>query len=316
MDGDARIFVAGHRGLAGSAIVRNLAAKGYGNLVLRTRAELDLLDQSAVRRFFVEERPTYVFLAAAKVGGIHANAAYPADFLYENLAMECNVVRAAHDADVEKLLFLGSTCIYPRDAAQPIREEALLTGPLEPTNEAYAIAKIAGLEMCRAFRRQYGDRFIGCMPTNLYGPDDNFHAQDAHVLPALLRRFHEAARADAPEVVVWGSGAPLREFLYVDDMADACVFLMEHYDGERPVNVGTGEEISIRGLAEAIAGVTGYRGRIIFDASKPDGTPRKVTDVSRLHALGWTHRVGLDEGLRRTYEWYLSQPAHRGEDRP
>jgi GDP-L-fucose synthase len=313
MDRNARIFVAGHRGLAGSAIVRHLAAKGYGNQVLRTREELDLLDQAAVRRFFAEERPEYVFLAAAKVGGIHANHAYPADFLYENLAIECHVVRAAHDAGVKKLLFLGSTCIYPRDAAQPIREEALLTGPLETTNEAYAIAKIAGLEMCRAFRRQYGDRFISCMPTNLYGPGDNFHAQDAHVLPALLRRFHEATRASASEVVVWGSGTPLREFLHVDDMADACVFLMEQYDGERHVNVGTGEEISIRGLAEAIAGVTGFRGRISFDASKPDGTPRKVTDVARLHALGWKHRIGLEEGLRRTYEWYLSQPSHRGE---
>lgn len=275
MNKDAKIYVAGHRGLVGSAIVRNLQNKGYTNIIYRTHKELDLINQEAVRTFFQEEKPEYVFLAAAKVGGIHANNTYPADFIYDNLMIQNNVIKAAHDFEVKKLLFLGSTCIYPKMAPQPIKEEYLLTGALEETNEAYAIAKIAGLEMCKFFKRQYGDNFISCMPTNLYGPNDNFDLKNSHVLPALIRKFHEAKVNNSEVVEVWGTGTPLREFLYVDDMADACVFLMENYEGEQHVNIGTGEEVSIRELAETIKKVVGFEGELVFNTDMPDGTPRK-----------------------------------------
>ena len=305
MEKTDRIYVAGHRGLVGSAIVRNLREKGYENLLGRSHKELDLTDQAAVRDFFQKERPDIVVLAAAKVGGINANNTAPAEFAYENMQIQCNVIKCAHDYGVKKLLFLGSTCIYPRMAPQPIPEEALLTGPLEETNEAYAIAKIAGLEMCKFFKRQYGDDFISCMPTNLYGPEDNYDLEGSHVMPAMIRRFHEAKAAGVPFVELWGTGAPLREFLYVDDMADACVFLLEHYNGEKHVNIGTGEEISIKELAETVRRIIGYEGEIRWNKNMPDGTPRKLTDVSRLHELGWTHKVGLEEGIKRAYNWFL-----------
>ena len=305
MNLDAKIYVAGHRGLVGSAIVRNLEAKGYKNIIYRTHKELDLTNQEAVRRFFEEEKPEYVFLAAAKVGGIHANNTYPADFIYENLMIQNNVIKAAHDFEVKKLLFLGSTCIYPKMAPQPIKEEYLLTGSLEETNEAYAVAKIAGLEMCKFFKRQYGDNFISCMPTNLYGPNDNFDLKNSHVLPALIRKFHEAKVNNSEAVEVWGTGTPLREFLYVDDMADACVFLMENYDGEQHVNIGTGEEVSIRELAETVKEVVGFDGELVFNTDMPDGTPRKLTTVDKLHGLGWKHKVSLDKGIRLAYNWFL-----------
>ena len=301
----AKIYVAGHRGLVGSAIVRNLEAKGYKNIIYRTHKELDLTNQEAVRRFFEEEKPEYVFLAAAKVGGIHSNNTYPADFIYENLMIQNNVIKAAHDFEVKKLLFLGSTCIYPKMAPQPIKEEYLLTGSLEETNEAYAVAKIAGLEMCKFFKRQYGDNFISCMPTNLYGPNDNFDLKNSHVLPALIRKFHEAKVNNSDVVEVWGTGTPLREFLYVDDMADACVFLMENYDGEKHVNIGTGEEVSIRELAETIKEVVGFEGELVFNTDMPDGTPRKLTTVDKLHGLGWKHKVSLNEGIKLAYNWFL-----------
>jgi len=302
---DAKIYVAGHRGLVGSAIVRNLEDKGYKNIIYRTHKELDLTNQEAVRRFFEEEKPEYVFLAAAKVGGIHSNNTYPADFIYENLMIQNNVIKAAHDFEVKKLLFLGSTCIYPKMAPQPIKEEYLLTGSLEETNEAYAVAKIAGLEMCKFFKRQYGDNFISCMPTNLYGPNDNFDLKNSHVLPALIRKFHEAKVNNSEAVEVWGTGTPLREFLYVDDMADACVFLMENYDGEQHVNIGTGEEVSIRELAETVKEVVGFDGELVFNTEMPDGTPRKLTTVDKLHGLGWKHKVSLDKGIRLAYNWFL-----------
>ena len=305
MNLDAKIYVAGHRGLVGSAIVRNLEAKGYKNIIYRTHKELDLTKQEAVRRFFEEEKPEYVFLAAAKVGGIHANNTYPADFIYDNLMIQNNVIKAAHDFKVKKLLFLGSTCIYPKMAPQPIKEEYLLTGSLEETNEAYAVAKIAGLEMCKFFKRQYGDNFISCMPTNLYGPNDNFDLKNSHVLPALIRKFHEAKVNNSEAVEVWGTGTPLREFLYVDDMADACVFLMENYDGEQHVNIGTGEEVSIRELAETVKEVVGFDGELVFNTEMPDGTPRKLTTVDKLHGLGWKHKVSLDKGIRLAYNWFL-----------
>ena len=305
MNLDAKIYVAGHRGLVGSAIVRNLEAKGYKNIIYRTHKELDLTNQEAVRTFFEEEKPEYVFLAAAKVGGIHANNTYPADFIYENLMIQNNVIKAAHDFEVKKLLFLGSTCIYPKMAPQPIKEEYLLTGSLEETNEAYAVAKIAGLEMCKFFKRQYGDNFISCMPTNLYGPNDNFDLKNSHVLPALIRKFHEAKVNNSEAVEVWGTGTPLREFLYVDDMADACVFLMENYDGEQHVNIGTGEEVSIRELAETVKEVVGFDGELVFNTEMPDGTPRKLTTVDKLHGLGWKHKVSLDKGIRLAYNWFL-----------
>lgn len=305
MNKDSKIYVAGHRGLVGSAIVRNLEAKGYNNIIKKTHSELDLTNQEAVRRFFEEERPEYVFLAAAKVGGINANNIYPADFIYENLQIQNNVIKAAHDFKVTKLLFLGSTCIYPKLAPQPIKEEYLLTGLLEETNEAYAIAKIAGLEMCKFFKRQYGDNFISCMPTNLYGPNDNFDLKNSHVLPALIRKFHEAKVNNSDKVEVWGTGTPLREFLYVDDMADACVFLMENYDGEQHVNIGTGEEISIRELAETIKEVVGFNGELVFNTAMPDGTPRKLTTVEKLNGLGWRHKVSLNQGVKMAYEWFV-----------
>ena len=305
MNLDAKIYVAGHRGLVGSAIVRNLEAKGYKNIICRTHKELDLTNQEAVRRFFKEEKPEYVFLAAAKVGGIHANNTYPADFIYDNLMIQNNVIKAAHDFKVKKLLFLGSTCIYPKMAPQPIKEEYLLTGSLEETNEAYAVAKIAGLEMCKFFKRQYGDNFISCMPTNLYGPNDNFDLKNSHVLPALIRKFHEAKVNNSEVVEVWGTGTPLREFLYVDDMADACVFLMENYDGEQHVNIGTGEEVSIRELAETVKEVVGFEGELVFNTDMPDGTPRKLTTVDKLHGLGWKHKVSLNEGIKLAYNWFL-----------
>lgn len=305
MNKQDKIYVAGHRGLVGSAIVRNLKSKGYENIIGRTHRELDLTDQAAVRSFFEEERPDIVVLAAAKVGGINANNTAPADFAYENMQIQCNVIKCCHDFKVKKLLFLGSTCIYPKMAEQPIVEDALLTGPLEETNEAYAIAKISGLEMCRFFKLQYGDDFISCMPTNLYGPYDNYDISGSHVMPAMIRKFHEAKLNNAPEVELWGTGTPLREFLYSDDMADACVFLLENYSGEQHVNIGTGKEITIKQLAELVKGTVGYEGKIVWNSNMPDGTPRKLTDVSKLHALGWHHRVELEEGVRLAYQWFV-----------
>lgn len=304
IDKKDKIYVAGHRGLVGSAIVRSLERQGYKNVIGKTHKELDLTNQMDVRDFFSEERPDVVILAAAKVGGINANRTAPADFAYENMMIQCNVIKAAHDYHVKKLLFLGSTCIYPKMAPQPMKEDALLTGPLEVTNEAYAIAKIAGLEMCRHFKKQYGDDFISCMPTNLYGPHDNYDLNNSHVMPAMIRKFHEAKINLSPTVEVWGTGTPLREFLYVDDMADACVFLLENYSGEQHVNVGTGQEVSIKELAETVKKVVGYQGKIIWNAAMPDGTPRKLTDVSKIHALGWKHKVDLEEGIKLAYDWF------------
>jgi len=307
MNESDRIFVAGHRGLVGSAAVRELRRQGYENLVLRTSAELDLRNQAAVAAFFDAERPAYVILAAARVGGILANSTYPADFIRDNLQIQTNVIESARQCGVRKLCFLGSSCIYPKLAPQQIRENALLTGPLEPTNEWYAIAKIAGLKMCQAYRRQYGFNAISLMPTNMYGPGDNFDLQNSHVLPALIRRFHEAKlRADA-EVVVWGTGTPRREFLYVDDLAKAIVHLMNVYEGEELVNIGCGEDVTIRELAEMVAEAVEYRGRIVFDSTKPDGTPRKLLDVSRAAALGWVPTVSLRDGIAATYAWYRNQ---------
>lgn len=305
MDIKDKIYVAGHRGLVGSAIVRNLKQKGYENIIVRTHKELDLTDQAAVRSFFDEERPRIVVLAAAKVGGINANNTVPAEFAYENMQIQCNVINCAHEYGVKKLLFLGSTCIYPKLAPQPIPEEALLTGPLEPTNEAYAIAKIAGLEMCKFYKRQYGDDFISCMPTNLYGPYDNYDLKGSHVLPAMIRKFHEAKVSGLARVELWGTGNPLREFLYVDDMADACVFLLERYSGEQHVNIGTGKEVTIRQLAGIVKNTVGYKGEIVWNESMPDGTPRKLTNVDKLHGLGWTHKVELEEGVKLAYEWFV-----------
>ncbi|RMG28117.1 MAG: GDP-L-fucose synthase [Gammaproteobacteria bacterium] len=305
MEREAKIYVAGHRGLVGGAIVRRLQAAGFENLVTRTSRELDLREQQAVRDFFAEERPEFVFLAAAKVGGILANDTYPAEFIYDNLMIEANVIDAAWRNGVKKLLFLGSTCIYPREAPQPLREEYLLTGPLEPTNEWYAVAKIAGIKLCQAYRRQYGADFISAMPTNLYGPGDNFDLEKSHVLPAMIRKFHEAKVRGEPVVTLWGTGRPLREFLHVDDMADACLFLMQHYSGEEIVNIGTGSDLSIAALAEKVKQVVGFEGEIHWDTSKPDGTPRKLVDVSRLKAMGWRPKIPLEEGIRRTYAWFL-----------
>ncbi len=306
MEKNSKIYVAGHRGLVGSAIVRELQKKGYTNIVTRTHAELELLDPKAVQSFFEEQRPESVFLAAARAGGIMANNKFPADFIHENLIVQTNVLHSAFSTEVKKLLFPGSSCIYPRMAPQPLKEEYLLTGPLEETNRAYAIAKIAGIELCQAYHRQYGCNFISVMPTNLYGPNDNFSPERSHVLPALLRRFHEAKLADTPSVTVWGSGTPMREFLHVDDLGSACVFLMETYDDPSIINIGTGEDITIRELTEKVSGVVGYKGTIEWDSSKPDGTPRKVLDVKKIHNLGWHHAISLDEGLRQTYEWYCS----------
>jgi GDP-L-fucose synthase len=301
MKKEDKIFVAGHRGMVGSAIVRKLKKENYNNLVLRTSAELDLRNQQAVEAFFETEKPDYVFLAAARVGGIVANNTYRADFIYDNLAIQNNVIHQSFKTGVKKLLFLGSSCIYPRLAPQPIKEEYLLTGELEKTNEPYAIAKIAGLKMCEAYRHQYGCQFISIMPTNLYGPNDNYDLNNSHVLPALIRKFYEAVEQNKPEVTIWGTGSPRREFLHVDDLADACFFLMQHYEGEWALNVGTGEDISIAELAELIKNIAGYKGKLSYDKSKPDGTPRKLLDVSRIHSLGWKHRISLEEGIRSVW---------------
>jgi GDP-L-fucose synthase len=295
--------------LVGSAIVRSLQSRGASNLIVRTRQELDLTHEAAVESFFSETKPAYVFLAAAKVGGIKANDTYPAEFLYENLAIQTNVIHAAWKHGARKLCFLGSSCIYPKLAPQPIREDALLTGPLEATNEWYAIAKIAGLKMCQAYRKQYGFDAISVMPTNLYGPNDNFDLETSHVLPALIRRFHEAKVTNSPRVTIWGTGSPLREFLHVDDMADATIHLMQHYSGNEHVNVGVGEDLSVLALARLVADIVGYRGAINTDPSKPDGTPRKLLDVSKLHSLGWRAKVSLAEGIADTYRWYSAQRA-------
>ena len=304
---DARIYVAGHRGLVGSAIWRELERQGFRRLIGKTRAELDLLDAAAVQRFYEVEKPDYVVLAAAKVGGIHANDTQPAEFLYENLQVQSHVIHGAYLAGVKKLLFLGSSCIYPKLAPQPLKEESLLTGPLEPTNQWYAIAKIAGLKMCQAYRRQYGCHFISAMPTNLYGPNDNYDLQTSHVLPAMIRKFHEAKQAGAATVTCWGSGAPWREFLYADDLARACVFLLQHYDREEFLNVGAGAEISIKDLAELIRRMVGFTGRVVWDVSQPDGTPRKLMDSSRLFALGWKPQIDLETGIRQAYQAFLKR---------
>jgi GDP-L-fucose synthase len=304
MEKNAKIYVAGHRGLVGGAILRRLQAAGFNRLLTRSFEEVDLRDQTAVSRFFAQERPEYIFLAAAKVGGIRANNTYPAEFIYDNLLIEANLVHQAYVQQAKKLLFLGSSCIYPKLCPQPMREEYLLDGKLEPTNEPYAVAKIAGIKMCQAYRRQYGSDFIAVMPTNLYGPGDNFDLLDSHVLPALLRKCHEAKVAGAGEVMVWGTGQPRREFLFVDDLADACLFLMEQYSGEGIINIGVGQDLTIRELAEQVAAVTGFLGRLAFDPAYPDGTPRKLLDVSRLTNLGWQARTSLEEGLRTTYEWF------------
>lgn len=306
---DAKIWVAGHNGLAGSAIVRHLQSQGYSNLVLKSHAELDLCDREAVKAFYAKEALDYVFVAAAKVGGIVANNIFPAEFIHTNLMIESNVIHEAYQANVVKLLFLGSSCIYPRDCPQPIKEEYLLTGPLEPTNEWYAIAKIAGLKLCQAYYKQYGARFISLMPTNLYGPGDSFHLQNSHVIPALIRKFVEAEESNSPEVVVWGSGKPFREFLFVDDLAEACVWAMNNYEENTWINVGMGLDISIGELAQLVSDLVGYKGQIVFDSSKPDGAPKKLLDVSKINSLGWKAKTSLEEGLKETIEWYRSQNA-------
>ena len=317
MPKDARIFVAGYRGMVGSALVRRLQAEGYSNLLLAGSTELDLRDQNAVSRFFTIEMPDYVFLAAARVGGIIANSTRKGEFIYDNLMIQTNIINSAHACGVKRLLFLGSTCIYPRLAAQPIKEEYLLTGPLEPTNDAYAIAKIAGITQCRSYNDQYGTRYLSAMPNNLYGPNDNFDLTGSHVLPALIRKFHEAKLSGAAAVTVWGSGTPLREFMHVDDLADACLFLMtlpedvyssllDYAPAPALVNVGSGQEISIADLARLVQRTVGFRGELVFDTSKPDGTPRKLADSSRLHALGWQHRIDLEEGVNDAYRWFIA----------
>lgn len=318
MQKNSKIYIAGHRGLVGSAIVRKLKEKAYHNLVFRTSQELDLRNQVLVKEFFETEKPDYVFLAAAKVGGILANSTYPAQFIYDNLMIQTNVINAAKEYDVKKLLFLGSTCIYPKNAPQPLKEEYLLTGKLESTNEAYAIAKIAGIKMCTAYNKQYGTDFISVMPTNLYGPNDNFDLETSHVLPALMRKIHEAKINGDDTVTVWGTGKPLREFLHVDDLADACVYIMENFTSKEIgefVNIGTGEEISIKELAELLSDVIGYNGEIVFDHTKPDGTFRKRTDVTKIHRLGWRHKIDLRKGVQDTYRWYLEN-IDRNEQRP
>ncbi len=308
MKKDAKIYVAGHRGMVGSAICRELERQGYTNIITRTHAQLDLCRQDAVDAFFAEERPEYVFLAAAKVGGIQANSEAPADFMYQNMMLEMNVIYSAWRTGCRKLEFLGSSCIYPRMAPQPMKEDCLLTSPLEETNEAYALAKIAGLKYCAYLNKQYGTDYISVMPTNLYGPNDNYHPEHSHVLPALIRRFHEAKEAEAPSVTCWGDGSPLREFLYVDDLANLCVYLMNHYSGDETVNAGTGKEISIRELAELIARIVDYRGEILWDTSKPNGTPRKLLDVSKAAALGWRYKKELEDGIRLAYQDFLNNP--------
>lgn len=307
MNKEAKIYVAGHRGMVGSAIVRSLKSQGYVNIIGKTSKELDLRNQQAVEDFFANERPEYVILAAAKVGGIHANNTYPAEFIYDNLIMECNIIHSSYKYKVKKLLFLGSSCIYPKFAKQPIKEEYLLDGQLEQTNEAYAIAKISGIELCKFYRRQYGCDFISAMPTNLYGINDNFDLETSHVMPALIRKFHNAKTNNLEEVVMWGTGTPRREFMYVDDLADACIYLLNNYSDEIHVNLGTGEDIEIRELAQIIKDVVGYQGKIVNDITKPDGTPRKLLDVSRLNSVGFKHKVGLKDGIKNVYEWYLNQ---------
>ncbi|HXT16718.1 MAG TPA: GDP-L-fucose synthase [Gemmatimonadaceae bacterium] len=313
---DSRVYVAGHRGLVGSALLRHLRARGFSKLIARTHEELDLENQTSVMRFFAEERPEYVLLAAAKVGGIMANNTFPADFIRSNLAVQLNVLEAAYRFDVKKLLFLGSSCIYPKHAPQPIKEEYLLSGELEPTNRPYAIAKIAGLELCRSYNRQFGTNYVSVMPTNLYGPGDNFDLQNSHVLPALLRKFHEAKTSGSPSVTVWGTGRARREFLHVDDLAAACTFVMERYDSSEIVNIGFGEDLTIAQLAQLIAEVVGYDGEIVFDTSKPDGTPQKLLDISKLTGLGWRPTIGLQQGLRDTYAWYVRAVADAAEPAP
>ncbi|TBO30185.1 GDP-L-fucose synthase [Aquabacterium lacunae] len=310
MNSSLKIFVAGHRGMVGSAIVRRLQSAGYARVIVRSRQELDLLDQHAVAQFLADEKPDYIFVAAAKVGGIHANNTYRADFLFQNLMIESNLVHGAHLAGVQRMMFLGSSCIYPKLAPQPLQESSLLTGPLEPTNEPYAIAKIAGIKLCEAYNHQHGRQYISVMPTNLYGPNDNYDLNNSHVLPALIRKAHEAKQRGDRELVVWGSGTPLREFLYADDLADACVYLMEQgYDGPL-LNIGTGVDLTIRELAETVARVVGFTGQLVFDASKPDGTPRKLMDVSRLRALGWVAKTPLEQGIALAFQDYLKRYAN------
>jgi GDP-L-fucose synthase len=310
------VYVAGHRGLVGSAILRRLECEGFGNILTATRQQLDLRDQAAVNDWFRTNRPEYLFLVAGIVGGILANSTRPAEFIYDNLMIHATVVHAASRYGVKKLLYLGSSCIYPRDASQPMTEEALLTGPLEPTNEPYAVAKIAGIKLCQAYRKQYGCDFISAMPTNLYGPHDNFDSQNSHVLPAMIRKFHDAKVEGRSEVVIWGTGSPKREFLHVDDLADACVFLMRGYKGAEHINIGTGQDLTIRELAERVREVVYPAARLVFDASKPDGAPRKLLDVSRLHQLGWRHRIELKEGIQSTYRWFLENQHALRRERP
>lgn len=305
MNKNEKVYVAGHNGMVGSAIVRRLQSEGYKNIITRTSKELDLRRQTDVERFFVEEKPDYVFLAAAKVGGIMANSKYPADFMYDNMVIGMNVIKAAYDCNIKKLMFLGSSCIYPRLAPQPMKENCLLTSYLEPTNEAYALAKISGLKYCEYLNKQHGTDYISVMPTNLYGPNDNYHPENSHVLPAMLRRFHEAKVNNVSNVVIWGTGTPHREFLYVDDLADACVFLMNNYSGNETVNLGTGKEVSIGELANIVKNVVGYEGKISYDTSKPDGTPRKLLDISKLKGIGWKYTTELEEGVKHTYEDFL-----------
>ena len=306
MDKNAKIYVAGHRGLVGSALVRCLKSNGYSNLITRSSSELDLADQQSAANFFTVHKPEYVFLAAARVGGILANDSYPADFIYKNLMIEANVIHAAFQSKTKKLLFLGSTCIYPKLAEQPLKEDYLLTGPLEATNEWYAVAKIAGIKLCQAYRKQHNCDFISAMPTNLYGPGDNFDLETSHVLPALIRKFHEAKESKSPTVTMWGTGKPLREFCHVDDCANACLFLMNEYSDEEIVNIGVGEDISILELGELVKKIVGFEGDIIFDTSKPDGTPRKLVDVDRINSMGWSAKISLEKGIASTYQWYLS----------
>ncbi len=305
MDKNSKIYVAGHRGLVGSAIVRGLEKDGYGNLLLRTREELDLLDQKAVHAFFEKEKPEYVFMAAAKVGGIMDNKSHPAKFIHENLVIENNVIDSAYRSKAKKLLFLGSSCIYPRLAEQPITEDELLNGKLEPTNQAYAVAKIAGIIMCQSYNAEYGTNFISVMPTNIYGPNDKFELETAHALPAFIAKFHKAKKENAPGVTMWGTGSAMREWLYVDDLADACLFLMNNYDSSEIINIGTGKDISIKDLTYLIKEVVGFKGKIMWDSTKPDGTPRKLLNVSKLHTLGWRHKINLDTGIKKTCEWYM-----------
>ena len=309
-DTSAKVYVAGHRGMVGSAIVRALEAAGFNSIVVRTSAELDLRNQAAVNTFFTEEKHECVFLAAARVGGILANDTYPVDFIYENLVIETNIIHAAYRQRVKKLLFLGSTCIYPKLAPQPLKEEYLLTGPLEPTNEWYAVAKIAGIKLCQAYRKQHGCDFISAMPTNLYGPGDNFDLEKSHVIPAMLRKMHEAKLAGEANVTLWGTGTPLREFLHVDDLAEALLFLMQHYSGKSQVNVGVGHDLSIRELAETVREVVGFQGELVFDAAKPDGTPRKLVDTKLINGLGWQARIPLKDGLAAAYEWFVQNHEH------